>query len=94
MGKPSRNKRVVGNSLQRISQPAEEITARHNLEKPMARPELAKIDLVPSTIELLDIDLRLQSKTKAATTIQEVAQTHLDQRSILSEAISEVATRL
>lgn len=61
-------------------------------ERPMARPELAKIDLVPSTIELLDIDLRLQSKTKAATTIHEVAQTHLDQRSILSEAIKEVAT--
>lgn len=61
-------------------------------ERPMPRPELAKIDLVPSTIELLDIDLRLQSKTKTATTIHEVAQTHLDQRSILSEAIKEVAT--
>lgn len=61
-------------------------------EKPMARPELANIDLVPSTIELLDIDLRLQSKTKAATTIQEIAQTHIDQRSILSEAIKEVAS--
>jgi len=60
-------------------------------KKPMARPELANVDLVPSTIELLDIDLRLQSKTKAATTIQEIAQTHLDQRSILSEAIKEVA---
>lgn len=58
----------------------------------MARPELENIDLVPSTIELLDIDLRLQSKTKASTTIHEVAQTHLDQRSILSEAIKEVAT--
>jgi chromosome partitioning protein len=61
-------------------------------ERPMDRSELAKIDLVPSTIELLDIDLRLQSKTKAATTIHEVAQIHLDQRSILSEAIKEVAT--
>jgi chromosome partitioning protein len=61
-------------------------------EKPIARPELANIDLVPSTIELLDIDLRLQSKTKAATTIQEIAQTHIDQRSILSEAIKEVAS--
>lgn len=60
--------------------------------KPMIRPELANVDLVPSTIELLDIDLRLQSKTKAATTIQEVAQIHLDQRSILSEAIKEVAS--
>lgn len=59
-------------------------------QKPMARPELGNIDLVPSTIELLDIDLRLQSKTKAATTIQEIAQTHIDQRSILSEAIKEV----
>jgi chromosome partitioning protein len=58
--------------------------------KPMARPELANIDLVPSTIELLDIDLRLQSRTKAATTIQEVAQIHLDQRSILSRAIEEI----
>ena len=58
----------------------------------MTRPELANVDLVPSTIELLDIDLRLQSKTKAATTIQEVAQIHLDQRSILSEAIKEVAS--
>lgn len=61
-------------------------------EKPMARPELANIDLVPSNIELLDIDLRLQSKTKAATTIQEIAETHLDQRSILSKAIKEIAT--
>ncbi len=59
--------------------------------KPMTRPELANVDLVPSTIELLDIDLRLQSKTKAATTIQEVAQIHLDQRSILSKALKEVA---
>lgn len=60
-------------------------------ERPMARPELANVDLVPSDIELLDIDLRLQSKTKAATTIQEIARTHIDQRSILSEAIKEVA---
>lgn len=57
---------------------------------PMARPELANIDLVPSNIELLDIDLRLQSKTKAATTMQEIAQTHLEQRSILAKAIKEV----
>ncbi len=61
-------------------------------ESPMAPSELENVDLVPSTIELLDIDLRLQSKTKAATTIQEVAQIHLDQRSILSKAIEEVAT--
>lgn len=60
-------------------------------KKPMSRPELANVDLVPSTIELLDIDLRLQSKTHAATTIREVAQTHLDQRSILSNAIKEIA---
>jgi chromosome partitioning protein len=60
-------------------------------KRPMARPELANIDLVPSTIELLDIDLRLQSRTKAATTIHEVAQTHIDQRSILTRAINEVA---
>jgi len=60
-------------------------------ERPMARPELANVDLVPSNIELLDIDLRLQSRTKAATTIQEIARTHIDQRSILSEAIKEVA---
>lgn len=58
---------------------------------PMSRSELANIDLVPSTIELLDIDLRLQSRTKAATTIQEVAQIHLDQRSILSAAIGGIA---
>jgi chromosome partitioning protein len=61
-------------------------------EKPMTRPELANIDLVPSTIELLDIDLRLQSKTKAATTIHEIAQIHVDQRSILSKAIKGVAS--
>jgi len=60
-------------------------------ERPMARPELANVDLVPSDIELLDIDLRLQSRTKAATTIQEIARTHIDQRSILSEAIKEIA---
>jgi chromosome partitioning protein len=60
-------------------------------QKPMTHPQLANVDLVPSDIELLDIDLRLQSRTKAATTIREVAQTHLDQRSILSEAIKEVA---
>ena len=60
-------------------------------KRPMARAELANIDLLPSTIELLDIDLRLQSRTKAATTIQEVAQIHLDQRLILSRAINEVA---
>lgn len=60
-------------------------------KRPMAQPELANIDLVPSDIELLDIDLRLQSKTKAATTIQEIAQTHIDQRTILSRAIREVA---
>jgi chromosome partitioning protein len=58
--------------------------------RPMPRSELANVDLVPSTIELLDIDLRLQSKTRAATTIREVAQTHIDQRSILSEAIKEI----
>ena len=60
-------------------------------QRPIARPELANVDLLPSTIELLDIDLRLQSRTKSATTIHEVAQTHLDQRSILSEAIKEVS---
>jgi chromosome partitioning protein len=60
-------------------------------QKPMPQPALANVDLVPSTIELLDIDLRLQSRTKAATTIQEVAQTHLEQRSILSDAIKEVS---
>ncbi len=60
-------------------------------KRPMTRPELANIDLVPSTIELLDIDLRLQSRTKAATTIQEVAQIHLDQRSILAHAIEGIA---
>ena len=58
---------------------------------PMSHPELHNIDLVPSTIELLDIDLRLQSRTKAATTIQEIAQTHIEQRSILSEGIKDVA---
>jgi chromosome partitioning protein len=57
---------------------------------PMSHPQLANIDLVPSTIELLDIDLRLQSKTKAATTIHEIAQTHLDQRSILTNAIEDI----
>jgi len=60
-------------------------------QKPMSHAALGGIDLVPSTIELLDIDLRLQSKTKSATTIREVAQTHVDQRSILSDAIQEVA---
>lgn len=60
-------------------------------KSPMSRPELANIDVIPSTIELLDIDLRLQSRTKAATTIQEVAQIHIDQRSILSRAIKEIA---
>src|SRR5437879_2659456 len=30
-------------------------------KQPMAPSELADVDLVPSTIELLDIDLRLQS---------------------------------
>src|SRR6266446_268748 len=30
---------------------------------PIGQPQLANVDLVPSTIELLDIDLRLQSKT-------------------------------
>lgn len=38
----------------------------------------------------MDIDLRLQSKTKAATTIREIAQIHLDQRSILTRAIKEI----
>ena len=60
-------------------------------QKPMNRPELSGVDLVPSDIELLDIDLRLQSKTRAATTIQEIAETHLEQRSILQKAIAEVA---
>jgi chromosome partitioning protein len=61
-------------------------------KKPMARAELANVDLIPSNIELLDIDLRLQSKTKAATTIQEIALTHLEQRSILAEAITEISS--
>src|SRR5439155_4895521 len=61
-------------------------------QKPMDRPELGNVDLVPSNIELLDIDLRLQSKTKAATTMHEIAQTHLEQRSILAKAIKEVET--
>jgi len=60
-------------------------------QRPMKLAKLSGIDLVPSTIELLDIDLRLQSKTKAATTIREIAETHLDQRSILQRAISEIA---
>lgn len=60
-------------------------------QQPMRGYELANVDLVPSDIELLDIDLRLQSRTKAATTIREVAETHLEQRSILSEAIKEVS---
>jgi chromosome partitioning protein len=58
--------------------------------RPIPRSELANVDLVPSTIELLDIDLRLQSRTKAATTIREIAQTHIDQRSILAKAIKEI----
>jgi chromosome partitioning protein len=60
-------------------------------QQPMATPELAGIDLVPSDIELLDIDLRLQSRTKASTTIREVALSHIEQRSILSEAIKAVS---
>jgi chromosome partitioning protein len=58
---------------------------------PMGAAELAGIDLVPSDIELLDIDLRLQSRTKASTTIHEVAVSHLEQRSILANAIKDVA---
>lgn len=56
---------------------------------PMAHPHLASVDLVPSNITLLDIDLRLQSRTRASTTIQEVAETHLSQRSILQKALAD-----
>jgi chromosome partitioning protein len=60
-------------------------------KQPLNRPELANIDLIPSNIELLDIDLRLQSKTRSATTMREVAYTHLEQRLILSNAMKDVA---
>jgi chromosome partitioning protein len=58
---------------------------------PMQHPRLQTIDLIPSNITLLDIDLRLQASTKPATTIREVAETHINQRSILSRALSDVS---
>ncbi|MGH9431830.1 MAG: ParA family protein [Terriglobia bacterium] len=58
---------------------------------PMPHPDLKNVDLIPSDITLLDIDLRLQSRTKPSTTIQEVARTHLSQRSILADALAGVA---
>jgi chromosome partitioning protein len=57
---------------------------------PLAHAQLQSIDLIPSNINLLDIDLRFQAMTKPSTTIREIAQTHLSQRSILSRALSEV----
>ena len=59
--------------------------------RPMADRWLANVDLIPSNVTLLDIDLRLQSRTRPSTTIQEVAETHLSQRSILLNGLSEVA---
>ena len=58
---------------------------------PLTQPQLRHIDLIPSNITLLDIDLRLQATTKPSTTIREIAQTHLSQRSILANALAEVA---
>jgi chromosome partitioning protein len=58
--------------------------------KPMSHQGLEALDLIPSDITLLDIDLRLQSRTKASTTIREVAETHLTQRSILAHALEQV----
>lgn len=60
--------------------------------RPMTHPELKNVDLIPSNITLLDIDLRLQSRTKPSTTIRDVAETHLSQRSILSNALADVAS--
>lgn len=59
-------------------------------KRPLPDARLQQIDLIPSDISLLDIDLRLQIVTRSSTTIQEVAQTHLDQRSMLSRGLSEV----
>lgn len=59
-------------------------------KRPMPHQRLESIDLIPSDITLLDIDLRLQSRTKSSTTIREVAETHLKQRGILREALGAV----
>lgn len=59
-------------------------------KRPMPHNGLEAVDLIPSNITLLDIDLRLQSRTKSSTTIHEVAETHLKQRSILLNALREV----
>src|SRR5947207_6016524 len=47
--------------------------------RPMTNPQLSAVDLIPSNITLLDIDLRLQSRTQPSTTMREVAETHLNQ---------------
>jgi len=57
---------------------------------PLNHAQLQHIDLIPSNITLLDIDLRLQATTKPSTTIREIAHTHLSQRSILANSLSEV----
>ncbi|PYV32744.1 MAG: hypothetical protein DMG22_12190 [Acidobacteria bacterium] len=59
-------------------------------QHPITDSRLGTVDLIPSDITLLDIDLRLQSRTKPSTTIQEVAQVHLSQRSILVNALADI----
>lgn len=54
------------------------------------RPVVPNLDLVPSDVELLSIDLDLQASSTGFTRLEDAAAQHLEKRSILKNAIDAI----
>jgi chromosome partitioning protein len=54
------------------------------------RKVVPTLDLIPSDVELLGIDLDLQSKSRQSQDLKELARFHIQQRSILRRALETV----
>ncbi len=55
------------------------------------KPVIADLDLVPSDLELLSIDLDLQASSTGFTRLEEAAAQHVEKRGILHKALQSVA---
>ncbi|TKC96409.1 ParA family protein [Polyangium fumosum] len=55
------------------------------------KPVVPGLDLVPSDVELLSIDLDLQASSTGFTRLEDAATQHITKRAILSNALQEVA---
>ncbi len=54
------------------------------------RPIIPNLDLVPSDVELLTIDIDLASKVSASADLHELGRQHLELRTVLRSALDEV----